>query len=106
MAPEYLFYSNIFIQKDNILFTPSADSGCYEDSLRNIVLELAEKLDLRIVESAKISKEDLLESDELFLACEEMGIQWILGIENKRFVHDYSVKIHEKINDFLKAKVI
>jgi hypothetical protein len=43
--------------------------------------------------------------NELFIAGEESGIQWILGVENKRFIHHYSEIIHEKLNDFLKGRV-
>jgi branched-chain amino acid aminotransferase len=59
---------------------------------------------LKTTESADIKREDIFHIDELFIASEETGIQWILGVENKRFVHEYSVSIHEKLNEYLKEK--
>ena len=89
--------------KGNALITPSLQTGCFEDKLRNTILEIASNFNLKVMESAKIKKEDLLQMDEIFIASEENGIQWILGVENKRFVHHYSAKIHEKLNEYLKG---
>jgi hypothetical protein len=58
------------------------------------------------VESENIYKEDVLQMNEIFIAGEEYGIQWLLGVENKRYVHRYSAIIHEKLNDYLKKKVV
>lgn len=97
--------SNIFMVKDNVLITPSIESGCLEDSIRNPIIGLAAELQLKIFEYSNIKKERIFEMNEVFLVSEEHGIQWVLGIENKRFVHQISAQIHEKINDYLKKKV-
>ncbi|MEN8118375.1 MAG: aminotransferase class IV [Bacteroidota bacterium] len=97
-------FSNIFMVKENVLYTPSFDTGCYEDTLRSVVIEQAHSMNLKVAETSGIGKEVLLSMDEIFFASEELGIQWILGVENKRFVHNYSAKIHEKINEYLKKK--
>ena len=97
--------SNIYFISDNELLTPAIETGCYEDTLRKTILELAGQLNLRIVETATLKKEDVFKMNELFITGEESGIQWILGVENKRFIHHYSEIIHEKLNDFLKGKV-
>lgn len=94
--------ANIFMVKDSILITPSLESGCYEDTMRNSILEVASKLQLKTLELPNITKKQLLEMSEIFFASEENGIQWILGIENKRFVHHLSKQLQEKLNDFLK----
>ena len=97
--------SNIFMIKENVLITPSLDSGCFEDTTRDIILETAQQLQLKTVELPNIKKEHILEMDEIFFASEETGIKWILGVDNKRFVHNYSSKIDRKINLILKKKV-
>jgi branched-subunit amino acid aminotransferase/4-amino-4-deoxychorismate lyase len=96
--------ANIFLVKENVLLTPALSTGCYEDVLRSFILEAAGKLELNISENNQVSKRDILESNELFLASETSGIQWILGIENKRFLHYYSKKIHEIFIGELKPK--
>lgn len=97
--------SNIFMIKDNVLIAPSLGSGCFEDTIRNLVLEVASTIQLKTLELSNIKKQHILEMDELFFANEETGIQWILGVENKRFVQQTTKQIHEKLNDLLKEKV-
>lgn len=98
--------SNVFMVKDGVLVTPSLETGCYNDMLRTVILQLAKELKLKTIEVSEIVKEHLLEMDEVFFASEELGIQWILGVDKKRFVHVYSEKIYNKLNFYLKSKVI
>jgi len=98
--------SNIFMIKENVIITPSLGSGCFEDTLRNIVLEVAHILQLKTLEVPNIKEEHVLEMNEIFFASEETGIQWVLGVENKRFVNPVTKQIHRKLNAFLKEKVI
>lgn len=98
--------ANIFMIKNKVLITPSLETGCYNDILRSAVLELARFLKLKVIETSEIKPEHLKEMDEIFFASEEKGIQWVLGIGNKRFVHEYSNEIHEQLNVFLKSKVV
>jgi len=97
-------FSNIFLIKRNELITPSKKTGCFIDVLRPYILETARLLKLKTVESASIQPADLKNMDEIFLASEQAGIQWVLGVENKRFLHRHSRQIHDKLNEFLKAK--
>ncbi len=97
--------SNIFMLKDNVLITPSFDSGCFEDTLRATIIKTAAALKIKTAEIPNIRKEHVLAMDELFFASEEFGIQWILGIENKRFVPKISNLIYEKLNEILKEKI-
>ncbi len=97
--------SNLFLIKDGVLITPSLETGCYEDILRPVILKLAKNLDLKTIEVPEIAKEHILEMDEVFFASEEHGIQWVLGVDKKRFVHEYSEKIYYELNDYLKSKV-
>jgi branched-chain amino acid aminotransferase len=97
--------ANIFIIKGKVLYTPSVKTGCYTDSLRNQILEIARNLNIKVLESDEIAKEDIIQMSEIFLASEENGIQWVLGIGTKRFVHLYSEKIHELLNENLKKMI-
>ncbi len=98
--------SNIFMFKGRVLYTPSIGTGCYIDSLRNFILESAKKANLKVAESERINKEDVFNMDEIFLASEEQGIQLVLGVDNKRFVHNYSRNIHHNLNEYLKKRVM
>lgn len=96
--------SNIFMLKGNTLYTPSLKTGCFKDTLRPIVFEQAKLMSLKVTESAELKKQHLMEMDEVFFASEANGIQWMQGIGNKRFVHQYSDLIHENINIYLKNR--
>ncbi len=98
-------YANIFMVKGGELFTPSLKSGSYEDVVRPVVLEMANHLGLKTSETEILREGDVLEMDEVFIASEQLGIKWILGVENKRYLHYYSEKIHKKMGEFLKGKV-
>jgi len=87
--------ANIFLVKEDNLITPALSTGCYEDILRPHVLDIAKQAGLAAVESDRLEKPELVEADEIFLASEAGGIQWVLGIENKRFLHYYSKKVYD-----------
>lgn len=97
--------ANLFMIKGNTLTTPALETGCYEDLLRNLILKIAGEQKIKVLESHKISKEEMLTMNEIFIASEETGIQWVLGIENKRFVHHFSEIIYEQLDCRLKEKV-
>lgn len=97
--------SNLFFIKNKVLYTPSCITGCYCDILRPVILELAEKMQLKFIESDELTADVLRTADEIFLISEANGIQWILGIEKKRFVRELSMHFHEMLNSFFKEKV-
>lgn len=97
-------FANIYLIRNNEIITPPPESGCYEDVLRPFILETARQLGLTPQEANVVKKNDPVNMDELFMAGEQTGIQWILGIENKRFLHQISTKIHERLNDLLREK--
>ncbi|MGC9352914.1 MAG: aminotransferase class IV [Mariniphaga sp.] len=87
--------ANIFLVKENNLITPAFSTGCYEDILRSRVLDIAKQAGLTISETERLEKTEIVEADEIFLASEAGGIRWVLGIENKRFLHYFSKKIYD-----------
>ncbi len=97
--------ANLFMVKGKTLLTPSVKTGCYTDELRDIILEVSAKANLAVSESEGIKKEDIFQMNEIFLASEENGIQWVLGVDGKRYVHHHSLKINELVNDYLKRRV-
>lgn len=97
--------SNIFMIKDEVLITPALNSGCFEDSLRNSIIEASVKLGLKVLEQADIEKKHIVQMNEVFFASEVKGINWVLGIDNKRFIHQLCDEIHLELNSYLKGKV-
>ena len=95
---------NIYILKSNMLITPSKDTGCYVDVARSSILEIAENSGIQVTQTEDIKTEDILQADELFTVSEEYAFQWILGVEQKRFVRNLSNEVYDKFVNFLKEK--
>ncbi len=94
--------ANIYAITGKTFFTPSLTTGSYEDTLRKIIIDIARDTGFVISETENLKKEDIFDADEVFIAGETVGVNWILGIENKRFLHKYSEEIHRKLNSYLK----
>lgn len=97
--------ANIFVVKGREIFTPAPETGCYIDVLRGLVIETVRKSGLKTRETVTLKKDDLLEMDEIFLASEAGGFQWVMGIGTKRFVQKFAFLICEKLNATLKEMV-
>lgn len=81
--------SNLFMIEKGKLLTPSLDQACVDGVMRRVLLDLAGKQKYTVMECALLP-EDLLRADELFITNAIHGIQWIKGLEHKRYYHDFS----------------
>jgi branched-subunit amino acid aminotransferase/4-amino-4-deoxychorismate lyase len=93
--------SNIYCIDQDKLYTPSMDTGCYEDNFRQLTLDSALQLDLKIIESDKLTPKELMLMDEIFTASECNGFRWVLGIDNKRFVRKKAESIRNGVEFLL-----
>lgn len=96
--------ANVYLMKDKTLITPAIETGCVEDTLRNPILTIAAELKFTVIQTENLSPDKVLEMDEIFTVGEERGIEWVLGMENKRFVKKTVLVFHRKLNEFLKEK--
>ena len=94
--------ANIYTITNSTLYTPVPATGSYIDVLRSIIIDIVGNMGFEISETGEMKKEDILDAHELFIAGEATGMQWILGVENKRFVHKHSETICLKLNEHLK----
>lgn len=76
--------SNLFLVKDNILYTPLIDQCGVEGILRNILIITAKKNKIKVIEKV-ISKKELVNADELFMTNSIIGIWPIKQLEKQRF---------------------
>jgi branched-chain amino acid aminotransferase len=81
--------SNIFMVENGKLITPSLDQGCVEGVMRRVLLDIAGKHGLKVLECA-ILPDELIKADEVFTCNAINGIQWIKGINANRYYHDFS----------------
>ncbi len=77
--------ANVFIYKNNTLFTPALSEGCIAGVMRKNILSIAKKNKLHTQEKA-ITLEELENAEAIFLTNAIQGIQWI------RSIHDNNKK--------------
>jgi branched-chain amino acid aminotransferase len=76
--------ANIFLLKNDIVFTPALSEGCVAGVLRKFILQTLPGHGIEIQEEA-IAEEMLLDADEVFLTNSIYNMRWIAAIENKTF---------------------
>jgi len=73
--------ANLFMVKNNMLFTPALECGCLNGITRKAVFDLAKKGKITLQEG-KFSLQDIYGSDEIFLTNSLMGVMPVRVIEN------------------------
>lgn len=86
--------SNIFIIKDNVVYTPPLMDGCIEGVFRRFLLETQEIGDLTIQERCLLPS-SIMTADEIFLTNAVRGIQPVSSLEGKAFPIHLSHKIFD-----------
>ena len=85
--------TNIFIIKDKIIYTPSIECGLLPGVVRQWIIN-----NFDVIEK-KITKEELLNSDEVFLTNSLVGVIKVSKIENKLFNSEIVEKIKEQYDE-------
>ncbi|MDP1854308.1 MAG: aminotransferase class IV [Candidatus Omnitrophota bacterium] len=75
--------ANIFIVKDNVIFTSHKESGCLLGLTRVMVLDIARKEKIRAYEK-EIAPGELFDADEAFLTNSLSGIMPLTLVDNKK----------------------
>lgn len=74
--------TNIFVAEERYLYTPPIESGCLPGITRKAVLEVAQKLGLK-VEEKKLKIEDLKKAKEIFLTNSLIGVMPVTKIDQQ-----------------------
>jgi len=88
--------SNIFLVKKQDIYTPPISEGCLDGVMRSKVIEIAKKLDFKMIE-IPLKKEALLVADEIFLTNSIKKIQWVGSFGKKRYFNRISKQLFESI---------
>ncbi|OGT46676.1 MAG: hypothetical protein A3E82_01145 [Gammaproteobacteria bacterium RIFCSPHIGHO2_12_FULL_38_11] len=96
--------ANIFFVKDNIVITPSAENGILPGIIRNHIIVLCHKNNIKLIEKS-VSVNDAMNADEVFQTNSLIGIQPISQINEKKFSVDNFI-FFKKISDFYKNNII
>lgn len=95
--------SNIFLYKNNNIYTTSLEEGCMDGIMRRQVLKIAKDLNINIFEGM-LTGSMLLQADELFLTNAISGLTWVASYGQKRYFNKATKDILEKLNELVSVK--
>jgi branched-chain amino acid aminotransferase len=84
--------ANVFILKDEEVFTPALSEGCVAGIMRQELIQFLKSNDWQIQEKA-ITEEELLNADEVFLTNSMYNIRWVQSIGNSKYSNSFTQKI-------------
>jgi branched-subunit amino acid aminotransferase/4-amino-4-deoxychorismate lyase len=90
--------SNIFITKGKSVITPSLSEGCIEGTMRQTVLEIADKIGYRTEEKPLFEK-DIIDAEEVFFTNAISGIKWVVAYKDRRYFNFISRKLSINLNE-------
>lgn len=88
--------ANIFLIKNDNIFTPPLSEGCVAGVMRRILLE-KKFFNHYMVSEKSLTERDLLEADELFLTNSVQRIRWVKKFREKLYLNNITTEIFEEI---------
>ena len=85
--------ANLFLIKDEMVYTPELSEGCVAGVMRKEVVSFLKGNNYSVTEK-KIMQEDLLDADEIFLTNSIYNIRWVQRIGDKQFNNALTQKIY------------
>lgn len=92
------FHGNIFFVKDMNIYTPSLNEGCKQEIIREKIIETALENGFSVYDDSIIKKGEILLADEIFIASDIGGIEWVQRYKNKRFFNKVAKSLTLLIN--------
>lgn len=92
--------SNVFLYKNNTLYTPAIDEGCIDGITRKKIIEVAQKININVIEGM-ITASMLLQADELFLTNSIAGIKWVETYRSRNYTNKVTQTILAKFNEIV-----
>jgi len=90
--------SNIFLIKNNSIYTPGMDEGCMLGVMRKQVLRISEELKYNVFEGM-LTGSMLLQADEIFLTNAISGLLWVKEYRNKKYTNKTIKTILDRLNE-------
>jgi branched-chain amino acid aminotransferase len=85
--------ANIFIVKDEVVFTPALAEGCIAGIIRKNLVKHFAATNIAVKETS-ISIEELLKADEVFLTNSVFNMRWVQAIGESRYSNRMTQKIY------------
>lgn len=90
--------SNLFLVKGNKISTPPLKDGPVAGIMRKQILKIADRHGLKVHYENSLTKDDLLNADEVFFTNSITGIRWVLAYKNRRYFNHIARQFIDKLN--------
>lgn len=90
--------SNIFVVKNGEIFTPGLGEGCVPGVMRQVVIDLAQKVGYQVSSNVAINPKVFSTCDEVFLTNAISGVRWVLGVGTNRYFNNVSKLLSRELN--------
>lgn len=87
--------SNVFIIKNNTVFTSPVAEGCIDGVMRRCIIKILENEKISFYETP-VYENDILLADEVFITNTIRGIRWIATCGDKKFTNTITSNIFQK----------
>ncbi len=88
--------ANVFYIKDETIYTPALMQGCVAGVMRKFLIDKIQEQNF-IVHETVVTKENILNADEIFLSNSIYNVRWVAGVENKNYTNNTTWKIVEQL---------
>ncbi len=88
--------ANVFYIKDKIIYTPALTQGCVEGVMRKFLIDKIRAFGF-IVHESLVTREDILNADEVFLSNSIYNIRWVADLQNKNYTNNIVREIVEQL---------
>lgn len=85
--------ANIFLIKDEVIYTPALAEGCIAGVMRRNLVEKLTAGGYKLVED-KLSVDELLYADEVFLTNSIYNMRWVQSVGDKKYSNAQTQKIY------------
>ena len=85
--------ANIFIIKNNVIYTPSLNEGCVAGVMRKYLIDTLKENGFDCIEKS-LSIQELMNADEVFLTNSIYNIRWVSSIADMTFSNTLTKKIY------------
>ena len=91
--------SNVFLVSGSVIHTPPLASGCLDGIMRKKIIEYAREAGYEMREREPLALGNFLHADEVFLTNAVKGLQWVSGIQKKRYFKGTAKKLLALLNE-------
>lgn len=85
--------SNIFLIKNEVIYTPVLSEGCVAGIMRKALIDYLKKSNWQVNETA-VTVEDVLDADEIFLTNSISCMRWVQAVADKKYSNMRTQKIY------------